>query len=172
MQEKIRDNKHDGNEQEGQTLFKFFRKDPNAHFLKFEAPVTSWFFYFFYLYLLPYIHVTNILVFNLCSRNNWIKLTAGWHLREKNWSSQCTGFRLIVWTTILVTNRWNSSHLSWIFSKFLTFTLHTFVLTQMCPSPSLILSRAYFGALKWLQTQINIGEKKITQVFQDLWRGL
>ena len=36
------------------------------------------------------------------------------------------------WPTILVTNRWNGSHLSWIFSKFLTFTLHTFVLTQMC----------------------------------------
>ena len=75
-------------------------------------------------------------------------------------------------TTILVTNRWNRSHLSWIFSKFLTFTLHTFVLTQMCRSPSPMLSRAYFGALKWLQTQINIGEGKITQVFQDLWRGL
>ena len=74
--------------------------------------------------------------------------------------------------TILVTNRWNRSHLSWIFSKFLTFTLHTFVLTQMCRSPSPMLSRAYFGALKWLQTQINIGEGKITQVFQDLWRGL
>ena len=73
---------------------------------------------------------------------------------------------------ILVTNRWNRSHLSWIFSKFLTFTLHTFVLTQMCRSPSPMLSRAYFGALKWLQTQINIGEGKITQVFQDLWRGL
>ena len=58
------------------------------------------------------------------------------------------------------------------FSKFLTFTLHTFVLTQMCPSPSPMLSRAYFGALKWLQTQINIGEGKITHVFQDLWRGL
>ena len=62
--------------------------------------------------------------------------------------------------TILVTNRWNRSHLSWIFSKFLTFTLHTFVLTQMCPSPSPMLSRAYFGALKWLQTQINIGKGK------------
>ena len=30
------------------------------------------------------------------------------------------------------------------FSKFLTFTLHTFVLTQMCHSPSPMLSRAYF----------------------------
>ena len=46
--------------------------------------------------------------------------------------------------TILVTNRWNRSHLPWIFSKFLTFTLHTFVLTQMCHSPSPMLSRAYF----------------------------
>ena len=63
-------------------------------------------------------------------------------------------------------------HLSSIFSKFLTFTLHTFVLTQMCRSPFPMLSRAYFGALKWLQTQINIGEGKITQMFQDLWRGL
>ena len=75
-------------------------------------------------------------------------------------------FLLFRLNTILVTNRWNRSHLSWIFSKFLTFTLHTFVLTQMCPSPSPMLSRAYFGALKWLQTQINIGERKIKQVFQ------
>ena len=74
--------------------------------------------------------------------------------------------------TILVTNRWNRSHLSWIFSKFLTFMLQTFVLTQMCRSPLPMLSRAYFGALKWLQTQINIGEGKITRVSQDLWRGL
>ena len=70
--------------------------------------------------------------------------------------------------TILVTNRWNRSHLSWIFSKPLTFTLHIFVLTQMCPSPSPMLFRAYFGALKWLQTQINIGKGKITQVFQEV----
>ena len=35
--------------------------------------------------------------------------------------------------------------------KFLTLTLHTFVLTQMCPSPSLILSHAYFEALRRLQ---------------------
>ena len=71
-----------------------------------------------------------------------------------------------------VTNRWNRSHLSWIFSKLLTFTLHIFVLTQMYPSPTPMLIRAYFGALKWLQTQINIGKGKITQVFQDLWLGL
>ena len=62
--------------------------------------------------------------------------------------------------TTLVTNRWNRSHLSWIFSNFFTFALHTLFLTQMCPSPSPMLSRAYFGALKWLQTQINMtGER-------------
>ena len=76
------------------------------------------------------------------------------------------------WSTTLVTDCWNRSHLSWIFSRFLTFTLHTFVLTQMCPSPSPMLSRAYLGALKWQQTQINIGEGEITRVFQDLWQGL
>ena len=56
-------------------------------------------------------------------------------------------------TTILVTNHWNRSHFSWIFSKFLTFTVHTFVLNQMCPSPSSfpMLSHVYFGALRWLQ---------------------
>ena len=54
-------------------------------------------------------------------------------------------------TTILVTNRWNRRHLSWIFSEFHTFTLHTFVLNQMYPSPSPMLSHAYFGALRWLQ---------------------
>ena len=31
------------------------------------------------------------------------------------------------------------------FGKFLTFTLLTFVLTQMCPSPSPMFSHAYFG---------------------------
>ena len=53
--------------------------------------------------------------------------------------------------TVLVTNRWNRRHLSWIFFKFLSFTLHTFVLTQMYPSPSPMVSHAYFGALRWLQ---------------------
>ena len=31
------------------------------------------------------------------------------------------------------------------FGKFLTFTLLTFVLTQMCPSPSPMFSHSYFG---------------------------
>ena len=39
--------------------------------------------------------------------------------------------------TMFVTNRW-------IFSSFFTFTLYTLVLTPMCPSPSPMLSRAYF----------------------------
>ena len=34
--------------------------------------------------------------------------------------------------------------------KFLTFSLHTFPLTQMCPSPSPMLSHAYFKALRRL----------------------
>ena len=59
-------------------------------------------------------------------------------------------FLLFRLNTILVTNRWNRSHLSWIFSKFLTFTPHTFVLTEMCPSPSPMLCHAYFGALRRL----------------------
>ena len=39
------------------------------------------------------------------------------------------------------------------------FTLCTFILTEMCPSPSPLLSYSYFGALRdnW-HTQINIGE--------------
>ena len=45
--------------------------------------------------------------------------------------------------TILVTNRWNRSCFSWIFSKFLTFTLPTFFLTQMCSFPSPMLGHAY-----------------------------
>ena len=75
-------------------------------------------------------------------------------------------FPLFRLNTILVTNRWNRSHLSWILSKFLTFTLHTFVLTQICRSPSPMLSQAYFGALKWVQTQINIGEGKLHKCFK------
>ena len=34
--------------------------------------------------------------------------------------------------------------------KFLTFSLHTFLLTQMCPSPCPMLSHAYFEALRRL----------------------
>ena len=57
------------------------------------------------------------------------------------------GYRI---STILVTNRSNRSHLYWIFSKFLTFTPDTFVLTSICPCPSLMLSHAYFGAVRRL----------------------
>ena len=39
--------------------------------------------------------------------------------------------------TILVTNHWNKTRFSWIFGKFCTVSLHTFVLTLMCPSPIL-----------------------------------
>ena len=110
-------------------------------------------------YYLLYVHEKKKRIFHERSKKNHFDLNL----------SLFPLFRL---NTILVTNRWNRSHLSWILSKFLTFMLHTFVLTQICHSPSPMLSRAYFGALKWLQTQINIGEGKITQVFQDLWRGL
>ena len=57
---------------------------------------------------------------------------------------------LVSRATILVTSRWNRSHLSWIFSKFLTFTPDTFVLTYICPSPSAMLSQAYFEAVRRL----------------------
>ena len=40
--------------------------------------------------------------------------------------------------------------------KLLTFTLHTFVLTQKSPSPSPMMSHVYFGALRHCNTQINI----------------
>ena len=44
---------------------------------------------------------------------------------------------MLLRATILVTNRWNRSHLSWVFSTFLPFTLHTFVRTHlMCCSPT------------------------------------
>ena len=72
----------------------------------------------------------------------------------------CLGLLIVPWksysrlrkigSTILVTNRWNRSHLSWIFSKFLTFTPDTFVLTYICPSPSSMLSQAYFEAVRRL----------------------
>ena len=41
-----RDNKNDSNEHEGQTLFQIFRKDPNAHLLKFEAPESEFLIYY------------------------------------------------------------------------------------------------------------------------------
>ena len=40
--------------------------------------------------------------------------------------------------------------------KFLTLTLHTLVLTQMCPSPSPVLNHVYFG--DHCNSQIYIGE--------------
>ena len=109
-------------------------------------------------------------------RNSFLVLFHEWRTKitSKTASSLFSVCRVEAWQgypTMLVTNRWNRSHLSWIFSKFFTFILYTLVLTQSTPllnSP--MLSRAYFGALKWLRTEINIGEGKITQVFQDLWR--
>ena len=65
-------------------------------------------------------------------------------LTEMDWENAAQG------PAILVTNRWNRSHLSWIFSKFLTFTPDTFVLTYICPSPSAMLSQAYFEAVRRL----------------------
>ena len=64
---------------------------------------------------------------------------------------------MLLRATILVTNRWNRSHLSWIFSTFLTFTLHTFVLIQlMCRSPTEMTAIP----------KSTLGKGKITQVFQ------
>ena len=51
--------------------------------------------------------------------------------------------------------------------KFLTFTLHTFLLTQMCPSPSPMLSHAYFEALRRLQYP-NWGRETYTSVSRFL----
>ena len=142
--------------------------------------------YFTYVFCMPYSHLSFchmrkiiqhtafLFNFTLCTRTKEQNKTHIFHQRPQkiHLDLNLSLFPLFRLNTILVTNRWNRSHLSWIFSKFLTFTLHTFVLPQMCRSPSPMLSRAYFGALKWLQTQFNIGEAKITQVFQDLWRGL
>ena len=63
-------------------------------------------------------------------------------------------------TTILVTNRWNRSHFSWIFFKFLTFTVHTFVLNQMCPSPSQCWAMCILEHWDDCNTQVNIGEEE------------
>jgi len=49
--------------------------------------------------------------------------------------------------------------------KFLTFTLHTFVLTQMCRSPSPKLSHAYSPVIP----KSTLGKGERTQAFQDFW---
>ena len=69
-----------------------------------------------------------------------------------NWLAYCFNYWLADWltdwltvadrlvdllATILVTNHWNKTRFSWIFGKFCTVSLHTFVLTLMCPSPIL-----------------------------------
>ena len=80
---------------------------------------------------------------------NWLAYCFNYWLAD--WLTDCVANRLVdLLATILVTNHWNKTHFSWIFGKFCTFTLHTFVLTLMCPSPSPMLSHAYFGALRRL----------------------
>ena len=69
-------------------------------------------------------------------------------------------------STILVTNRWNRSHFVLNFLIFL-HSLFTSLFSLECPSPFPMLSHTYFGVLRWLQSQINTVERKITQVFQD-----
>ena len=61
-----------------------------------------------------------------------------------------------------------------IFLHSLFTPLYTLVLTPMCPSPSPLLSREYFhwNDCKPKPTWLGSGERKITQVFQDLWRVL
>ena len=79
--------------------------------------------------------------------------------------------------TILVKNRWNRSRFSWIFSKFLTFILHTFVFTQMRPSPSPVF-RATRILEHWndCNTLINIEEgethTRVTSIVVIISRGV
>ena len=81
-------------------------------------------------------------------------------------------FPLVRLNTILVTNRWNGSHLSWIFSKFLTVTLRTFVLTQMRRLSFPNVDPSVFWSTEMTANPNQHWERKITQVFQDLWGGL
>ena len=62
-------------------------------------------------------------------------------------------------TTILVTNSWNRSHLSWIFSKFLTFTPDTQMFSLKC-APLLPQCWATRILEHWddCNTRINTGE--------------
>ena len=54
-------------------------------------------------------------------------------------------------STILVRNRWNRHRFSWIFGKNPeVYSSHTFSYWSV-PSPSPMLSHAYFGPLRWLQ---------------------
>ena len=114
-------------------------------------------------------HAVFLFNFTLCTQ----KKTCIFHQQSKkiHFDLNLSLFPLFWLNTILVTNHWNRSHLSRIFPKFLTFTLHTFVLTRMCRSCSPMLSRAYFGALKWLQTQIqHWGGKNHTSVSRFVTR--
>ena len=54
--------------------------------------------------------------------------------------------------------------------KFLTFTLHTFVLSQMCPSSSPVLSHVYFG--DHCNSQIYIGEGEMHTSFSTFLTGI
>ena len=80
---------------------------------------------------------------------NWLAYCFNYWLAD--WLTDCVADRMVdLLATILVTNHWNKTRFSWIFGKFCSFTLHTFVLTLMCPSPSPMLSHTYFGALRRL----------------------
>ena len=82
-------------------------------------------------------HTVFLFNFTLCTRPK----TRIFHQRSQKIHLELNPslFPLFLLNTILVTNRWNRSHLSWIFFKFLTFTPDTFVLTYICPSPSPML---------------------------------
>ena len=120
---------------------------------------------------MPYFHLSfchtqkiiqhTVFLFNFTLFTRKKKKTCIFHQRSQkiHLDLNLSLFPLFRLNTILVTNRWNRSRFSWIFSKLLTFTLHTFVFTQMCPSPSPVF-RATRILEHWndCNTQINIEE--------------
>ena len=74
------------------------------------------------------------------------QLLTGW---LTDWLTDCVADRMVdLLATILSQIVEKKPVFLEFFGKFCTFTLLTFVLTQICPSPSPMLSHTYFGALR------------------------
>ena len=115
-------------------------------------------------------HTVFLFNFTLCTRKK--KKTHIFHQRSQkiHLDLNLSLFRLFQLNTILVTNRWNRSHLSWIFSKFHSWHLRS--LTNVSLSFPNVKPCIFWSTETTVIPKSTLGKGKITQVFQDLWQGL
>ena len=103
---------------------------------------------------------------------NWLAYCFNYWLAD--WLTDCVAdWMLDLLSTILVTNRWNKTHFSWIFWKILY--IHS---SHLCSHSNMPLSfpnvepHIFWSTEATVIPKLTLGKGKITQVFQDLWRVL